>query len=283
MSDPDHDAQTEPADFREPQDALVTELLEKLTPAQLREVTIADMADAIDVDPLFERPTRALLIAVLEFMDAQSGMRERLEKKNELVDAAPSIDRDNNKWIHCIPCDTAWNTERFLEAWRDGFGPVVEGYCAVVEKLDAVLGAAIGVSDEYRNRISDFSERLVDIAAHLRHLEIARYANGTIYLIQEAGSGYYKIGWSRVPEVRARSMKTGNPRELRIVARIPGSPADEKALHRKFHGLRANHGGGEEWFQNHASIPEFFATYSASISEQQGADGEEEGSQNDVA
>lgn len=69
--------------------------------------------------------------------------------------------------------------------------------------------------------------------------------SGFIYFIETEGGEYVKIGWSlNHPEGRRRTLQTGCPKPLDLVAFFPGSLEDERRLHRTFAEL-AYRG---EWF-----------------------------------
>lgn len=65
---------------------------------------------------------------------------------------------------------------------------------------------------------------------------------GYVYLITDETA--YKIGYSVNPQKRVAELQTGNPRVLKLVASMPGTEADEKALHAKY----IKHNLLQEWF-----------------------------------
>lgn len=70
---------------------------------------------------------------------------------------------------------------------------------------------------------------------------------GFVYFMQQDVTGAVKIGYSgtlRGIEGRLASLQTGSPYPVRLIARTPGTPLLERALHKKFgqHRLRG------EWF-----------------------------------
>lgn len=68
-----------------------------------------------------------------------------------------------------------------------------------------------------------------------------------IYLIAETGcSDAVKVGHSS--DTRIADLQTGNPRELRLLAKLPGSRDDEQALHARFIHLHEDWMRGE-WFR----------------------------------
>ena len=75
---------------------------------------------------------------------------------------------------------------------------------------------------------------------------IAPPVKSGIYFIQAAtGTGLIKIGYSNDCEARLRSMQTGSPIQLTLLAVLPGSRKREQQVHRYWSVYRA-HG---EWFQ----------------------------------
>lgn len=66
-----------------------------------------------------------------------------------------------------------------------------------------------------------------------------------IYFIQPEEGGLMKIGFANDPTRRLRELQTGSPLRLRLVAEVPGTIEDERALHRHFRHLRERH----EWFR----------------------------------
>lgn len=73
----------------------------------------------------------------------------------------------------------------------------------------------------------------------------------TVYVIR---CGYrVKIGFTTNIAQRLRSLKTGNHRPMELLASWPAPPADEKALHARFAGLRVS----GEWFALRKPIKEW--------------------------
>jgi hypothetical protein len=62
-----------------------------------------------------------------------------------------------------------------------------------------------------------------------------------------------KIGVARDPERRLRSLQTGNPSQLRILAVVAGDADLEQAIHAKFESTRI----GGEWFCKTDQLNEF--------------------------
>lgn len=68
-----------------------------------------------------------------------------------------------------------------------------------------------------------------------------------VYIIEEEGTGLYKIGVSRNPPQRCLSLQRGNPRDLRIVHAINSDEprATEVAIHDALDEYRVS----GEWFE----------------------------------
>lgn len=67
--------------------------------------------------------------------------------------------------------------------------------------------------------------------------------DGAVYFIA-AGEDAVKIGWALIPERRLTALQIGNNVALRFLGSVPGSRADERAMHRR---LSAFHVRGE-WY-----------------------------------
>ncbi|GAB3161656.1 hypothetical protein GCM10027059_12380 [Myceligenerans halotolerans] len=76
----------------------------------------------------------------------------------------------------------------------------------------------------------------------------------TVYLLSDGD--YLKIGHTtRDVERRVRELQTGSPREIRLIAVLPGASTDtERELHAQFAAYRVRANG--EWFTTRrGSIP----------------------------
>jgi len=68
---------------------------------------------------------------------------------------------------------------------------------------------------------------------------------GNVYFIRSGARGPVKIGYTRKdPSARLADLQTGSPVRLRLLGFMPGAPADERSLHRRFASLRLL----GEWF-----------------------------------
>lgn len=66
-----------------------------------------------------------------------------------------------------------------------------------------------------------------------------------VYFLHAMGTDLVKVGWTRSLPHRIRSLSTGCPHKLRLLAIIPGSIEQELELHRSLAPYRKN----GEWFE----------------------------------
>lgn len=74
--------------------------------------------------------------------------------------------------------------------------------------------------------------------------ESARAGGQKVYFVEMVGHDLVKIGVSSDPEGRLRTLQTGNPNQLRLLAVFPGGRPLEEHLHRLFRPYHIN----LEWF-----------------------------------
>jgi hypothetical protein len=87
---------------------------------------------------------------------------------------------------------------------------------------------------------------------------MVRRREGFVYFIRCPSNGMIKIGWTADdPERRLRALSTGSPEEFERLGTIPGSCADEAALHRLFADSRVR----GEWFRPNREIIEYIRVY----------------------
>jgi len=103
-------------------------------------------------------------------------------------------------------------------------------------------------------RWKEYNKRKAELAAaattqyELEQKEAAeheRLKRGYVYFIQGESGGAIKIGHSKDPELRLKTLQTGYPDTLKILLIIPGSEKMEEKLHEKFNDIRLN----GEWFK----------------------------------
>lgn len=106
-----------------------------------------------------------------------------------------------------------------------------------------------------RQRIEEERERLIDAAYYGRAGLTQKPAEwkpkgpkGFIYFVQAGDS--IKIGFAKNWQQRLQSLQTGNSRRLKVLRVIAGDLADEKKIHKRFHGLRQS----GEWFMADAEL-----------------------------
>ena len=81
----------------------------------------------------------------------------------------------------------------------------------------------------------------------------SEYQTECIYILQEKGTNYYKIGRSKNIESRIRSLQSGNKNEIVLVAKRECEDTNdainhEKRMHNVFSNYRVQQQGGTEWF-----------------------------------
>lgn len=71
---------------------------------------------------------------------------------------------------------------------------------------------------------------------------------GYIYLLKEEGTNNFKLGRAKQPKRRLRDLKTGNPRQIRIVVTIKCADykKTEIGIHKKYAHYRIT--GTREWY-----------------------------------
>jgi hypothetical protein len=145
------------------------------------------------------------------------------------------------KWrgpVRSTPIEAAW----------DYCAKVNSGYIAPTRKLKSA-----GHKSQPRAKRSEPAE-VVAARGMLRDWEAQQRGDvpGYVYLITDGTA--YKIGYSTNPAKRVAELQTGNPRVLRLVAKMRGTEADEKALHSKFHYANLV----QEWFRPLSCIRQAF-------------------------
>ena len=85
---------------------------------------------------------------------------------------------------------------------------------------------------------------------NIRREHINPHAEGFIYLIHMQSTTFYKIGMSLDPDIRLRTLQTGNPQPLYLLKRqnVQDMRSAELALHRLFELRRVPNINVKEWF-----------------------------------
>ncbi|KAL9039411.1 MAG: hypothetical protein Q9180_002546 [Flavoplaca navasiana] len=100
---------------------------------------------------------------------------------------------------------------------------------------------------------------------NLRREQMQPSSRGYVYLTHMTGTTYYKIGMSLDPEIRLRTLQTGNPYVLSIkVTRYVSDMASaESALHQHHESQRVLNLNAKEWFDFDGGIDEVENTFGA--------------------
>jgi hypothetical protein len=74
-----------------------------------------------------------------------------------------------------------------------------------------------------------------------------RKGQGCVYIIQEKGKGYVKIGFAKDFQKRMEALETNNPHEIKVIAILYGcTMQDELNLHKKYGEYRVR----REWYKS---------------------------------
>lgn len=89
-----------------------------------------------------------------------------------------------------------------------------------------------------------------DDLENIRRERIEPHSQGYIYLIHMGNTTFYKIGMSLDPEMRLRTLQTGNPQPLYLLhaQAVPDMRSAEISLHRRFETQRVPNLNVREWF-----------------------------------
>ena len=86
-----------------------------------------------------------------------------------------------------------------------------------------------------------------------------RLSMGAVYFIRADGRGPVKIGFTTDIDGRLKSLATSHHGELKVIAAIEGSHADEQALHKQFEKYKVR----REWFRVEGAVKKYLATLPA--------------------
>lgn len=133
-------------------------------------------------------------------------------------------------------------------------------YALEVHRLDLLSGWAKGSPENFRKHVVCgeilesllMRERISSISVNFDNEKFFRegiYDQQSnlpefVYAIKSISTNFVKIGYSKDPQKRLADLSTASPTPLELIAIIPGSMSDEKALHNRFADYRAN----GEWF-----------------------------------
>ncbi|KAL8726550.1 MAG: hypothetical protein Q9181_006004 [Wetmoreana brouardii] len=85
---------------------------------------------------------------------------------------------------------------------------------------------------------------------NIRREQTEPHSQGYVYLIHMENTTYYKIGMSLDPEIRLRTLQTGNPHPLHLLSMqaVEDMRNAETSLHRQFASQRVPSSNAREWF-----------------------------------
>lgn len=147
--------------------------------------------------------------------------------------------------------DFAWRGSRRATAEE-----AAQDYCDYVNGLTVAAPTTLTYPGHPVRPKSELPSEVKDALGVLRDHKAQRAGRqGYVYLIGVKGDFYaVKIGYSVNPEARVGELQTGNPRELYLLAKMPGTLADEKAIHAQFKHLNLV----GEWFKGNLELISVF-------------------------
>lgn len=85
---------------------------------------------------------------------------------------------------------------------------------------------------------------------NIRREQTEPHSQGYVYLIHMEGTTFYKIGMSLDPQIRLRTLQTGNPHSLGLLntQAVQDMRSAEVSLHRQFETQRVPNVNVREWF-----------------------------------
>ncbi|KAL8698079.1 MAG: hypothetical protein Q9201_006773 [Fulgogasparrea decipioides] len=85
---------------------------------------------------------------------------------------------------------------------------------------------------------------------NIRREQTEPHSQGYIYLIHMENTTYYKIGMSLDPDIRLRTLQTGNPHPLHLLSMqaVGDMRSAEVSLHQRFASQRVSNSNAREWF-----------------------------------
>ncbi|KAL8819639.1 MAG: hypothetical protein Q9191_007692 [Dirinaria sp. TL-2023a] len=121
------------------------------------------------------------------------------------------------------------------DAQRQAAAATAAATTAVITAANTVSSAAVNIEADLEN---------------LRREQNEPSSEGCVYLIHMTGTSFYKIGMSLDPQIRLRTLQTGNPHTLQIRSTqvIQDMRGAETCLHRQFEAQRVSDVNAKEWF-----------------------------------
>ena len=147
---------------------------------------------------------------------------------------------------------------RYVEQFKDRHGKMRYYFCRTVRGRRVRVALPPPASSEFADRYAallgcdpgalsdeaEFTRSQDSVRATVRRLN----RRGFIYAL--GNNDVVKIGFTVNPRQRMKNLRTGSPDRYKILALVPGTKADERALHAKF--KKAAVAG--EWFRRTGDI-----------------------------
>jgi hypothetical protein len=147
----------------------------------------------------------------------------------------------------------SWPARAVYQQLLDGRDAIGDWLAPAGDDLVAALAATVRCDRADAAAILAEMERrgLVAVGPGRVHLLVAvgrgvrTIGTGHVYFVRDDAAGAVKIGWTRQLASRLAALQTASANRLVLLGRIPGSLADEAALHQRFAGHRVR----GEWFR----------------------------------
>ena len=146
----------------------------------------------------------------------------------------------------CVVCGTPFNT-------TDGYRATCSASCSHQREDEGMQSVYEMVEWATPAALKTLGLKSLDQYAEWREILESGYdsPDGEVYFV--LCDEYVKIGYSQDPQQRFAELQVGNPQELSLFARFPGSRETEHALHQSFSHSRIR----GEWFMATDEIMDF--------------------------
>jgi hypothetical protein len=139
---------------------------------------------------------------------------------------------------------------------KDSKAVIIDNIPGALEELKAIFpDAIIAGKDKVDKRTIRNHPEIVEKSKYIKFKgEVSEVVTKFIYFIKSHNSGLIKIGTTVNLQERVRSLQTGSPEEIYVVALMIGDHKLEKQIHKKFQHLRR---GDSEWFEPNSDLMDF--------------------------
>ena len=129
--------------------------------------------------------------------------------------------------------------------------PLFEGLIDDAEGEQQQAAAAAAITNALVSAAAASTSAVIEAdIGNIRREQTDPHSRGYVYLIHMEGTRFYKIGMSLDPQIRLRTLQTGNPHPLQLLNTqiVQDMRAAEMGLHRRFERRRVPNTNVREWF-----------------------------------